>query len=85
MIAQNINNTSLTLTSMFRTNVTNTHAELLFEAVGGGFLITLPILFSSLTEDQSFLVQKQVSLHGLKPCQLHHFHVTSLMLRPHAE
>lgn len=61
------------------------HTQRLFEAVGRSFLVALAVLLPPLAEEQSLLVQEEVSLHGLETSQVLHFGVTFLVLCPNAE
>lgn len=61
------------------------HAQGVFEAVGGRFLVALAVLLPPLAEEQGLLVQEQVPLHGLEAGQVLHLGVALLVLRPHAE
>lgn len=61
------------------------YPEAVFEAVGGGFFVSLPMLLPSFAEEQSVLVQEEVALHGLEARQLLHPGGALLMADPHAE
>lgn len=86
--------TSLTLNCLKRKKVlysihsqvqTQTNLETVFEAVRRCFVAAISVLLPSFAEQQSSLVQEQVSLHWLEASQLLHACGTSLMADPHTE
>lgn len=62
-----------------------THTKWLFEAVWRSLLVALSVLLPPLAEEQSLLVEEQVSLHGLETSQVFNFGVTFFVLSPNAE
>lgn len=62
-----------------------THIQGLLVAVGRCLLVAFPALLPLLAEEHSLLMQEEMPLHGLEPCQLFHLGVALLVVRPHAE
>lgn len=62
-----------------------THLETVLEAVRGRLVAAFSVLLPPLAEEQSSLVQEEVSLHRLEASQLLHTRGTSLVADPHAE
>lgn len=57
----------------------------MLKTVRRGFVISISMLLSLLAEDQGFLVQEQMPLHGLEPGKVLHFCRTFSVSCPHTE
>lgn len=68
-----------------RCTPTQANLETMLEAVRGGLVAAVSMLLPPLAEQQSSLVQEEVSLHRLEASQLLHARGTFLMADPHAE
>lgn len=64
---------------------TQTNLQTVLETVRGGLVAAVSMLLPPLAEEQSSLVQEEVSLHWLEASQLLHTCGTFLMADPHTE
>lgn len=70
---------------IFNYTETQTNLQTVLEAVQGSLVAAISVLLSSFAEEQSSLIQEEMSLHRLEAGQLLHACWTFLMADPHTE